>query len=67
MKRRTAILTTLALVACGVGLSGCYERVVRAEGPGAGRYDVYEPSESDTYLDRAYDNLFGTDPKKKRR
>jgi len=68
MKPRKAILTTIALAACCLAMSGCYERVVRADGLGAStRYDIYEPTESDTFLDRAYDDLVGSQPNRRRR
>ena len=61
--RAAATVSSLALVA---GASGCYERVVSASGPNASQYEVYEPSESDTAIDRAFDDLFGTERKKRR-
>jgi len=68
MKSRKTILTSIALIATCLTLSGCYERVVRADGLGAAsRYDIYEPSTSDTFLDRAFDSLVGTKPKPRRR
>lgn len=51
------------LVLCGVlaiGSAGCYERVVRAEGLGAQGIAVQKPYRSETPLDKAVDNSFGT-------
>jgi len=61
---RLALLAPLALTCLTLG--GCYQRVVKAHGYNAGSYEVYEPSESDTALDRAFDKIVGTDEKKRR-
>ncbi|MBN8596253.1 MAG: hypothetical protein J0L78_01130 [Planctomycetes bacterium] len=49
----------LGIFACA-GAGGCYERVVRAEGLGAQGIAVQKPYRSETSLDKAVDNGFGT-------
>ncbi|MHC4989515.1 MAG: hypothetical protein ACYTGC_00915 [Planctomycetota bacterium] len=46
-RSRTALLALSGAIAGGVlafGLAGCYERVVRADGPTADRVSVHEPN-----------------------
>lgn len=49
-------LAILALGAAAAGLGGCYQRVVRAKGLGADRYNVSEPYQESSVVD---DWLFG--------
>lgn len=45
MKRLAPRLILAAAIAAQLGaLGGCYRRVVRATGPGAGSYETYEPN-----------------------
>jgi hypothetical protein len=55
------------IVAASPGLTGCYRHVVRAEGPGADRYDVHEPNvEPDQpLLDEAFRGQDRTRPPRK--
>jgi hypothetical protein len=43
----------LAALLATMSLTGCYERVVEASGPNAGRANVQPSARSDTWLDRA--------------
>jgi hypothetical protein len=54
---RSAVLMLVAI--SGVALSGCYERVVRAEGLGAQGVAVQKPYRSETKLDKAFDGNGG--------
>ena len=71
MTRRThtqrQLFTLLGAIAALASAAGCYERVVRADGPNASQYEVYEPSNSNNVIDQAIDGLFGTEPEKKKR
>jgi len=61
MKQRIVIRSAVALLGAmsGVVLSGCYERVVRAEGLGAQGVAVQKPYRSETKLDKAFDGNGG--------
>jgi len=48
----------------GAAATGCYERVIRAEGIGADRVDTYEPN-SKGEPDVLDDIMWGKKPKKK--
>lgn len=60
---RSAMPTLCAAAALfgGLALGGCYERVVRATGPGAGQYQVQEKYQEDYWVDR---QVFGEDSPK---
>lgn len=52
--QRTFRALAAAALAAGVltAAGGCYQRVVSARGPGADRYNIEEPYQQDTKLDR---------------
>ncbi|MEE8129058.1 MAG: hypothetical protein V3T48_02135 [Vicinamibacterales bacterium] len=52
------------LAAFGAVSTGCYERVIRAEGIGSDRVDTYEPN-SKAEPDVLDDIMWGEQPKKK--
>lgn len=58
---RSRVLPAIAVAACGLALSGCYERVVSSKGVGAKQEQ--QGYRSDTFLDRAYDDLTGANEK----
>ena len=57
-------VAVLALAVFGAAATGCYERVIRAEGIGADRVDTYEPN-SRGEPDVLDDIMWGKKPKKK--
>ena len=65
MRDRLPRLVTVAVLAWfGAAATGCYERVIRAEGIGANRVDTYEPN-SKGEPDLLYDIIWGKQPRKK--
>ena len=65
MRNRLSRLVAVGVLAgFGAVSTGCYERVIRAEGIGADRVDTYEPNskEEPDVLD---DIMWGKQPKKK--
>jgi hypothetical protein len=74
---RRAFIVRLGAGAAAPGLlgclTGCYERVVRASGPGAAKVDVYEPNLKEEHeripvVDDLEDAIFGPkNPEKKSR
>jgi len=58
---RSRVFPAIAVAACGLALSGCYERVVSSKGVGARQEEA--GYRSDTFLDRAYDDLTGANEK----
>lgn len=50
LARNALVAVASAALVCGLG--GCYERVVRASGPGADQYQISDPYAEDTKLDR---------------
>lgn len=66
MFRRLSRLTTvLALAGLCAASSGCYERVVRAEGIGSNTVDTYEPNSRDK-PDVLDDIMWGKEQKPKK-
>ncbi len=63
-KRLPRLVTVLVLAGLGAAATGCYERVIRAEGIGANRVDTYEPN-SKGEPDVLDDIMWGKQPKKK--
>ena len=62
MRRVGAVCGAVAMLLLACLSAGCYERVVRARGPGASRVDVYEPNLEDKRIpivDDAEDAIFG--------
>jgi hypothetical protein len=59
--RRRLLLLPLCLVA--LALPACYQQTISASGMGASRHRVQESQRSNTAADRAFDSLFGTEPK----
>lgn len=58
------------LVGVGVFLVGCYRHVVEVKGPGASRYDIYEPHfqpQEEEDIKSFFSNLFGGSSDKKDR
>ena len=68
MTTASGIMTTLAAAIGLVLLGGCYEHVVRAEGPAASKYEVFEPNlkedERVPIIDDVGDAMFGKPAKK---
>ncbi len=62
--RLPRLVTVLVLVGLGAAATGCYERVIRAEGIGANRVDTYEPN-SKGEPDLLDDLMWGKQPGKK--
>ncbi len=60
--RAAAIGGAAAVVALAAG--GCYTRVVGARGPGADQYNISEPYQQDTRLDRWF---YGEDKSRRNR
>lgn len=60
---RTRAIALLLITATGATTGGCYERVVSSKGMGAQQAEG--GYRSDTYLDRAYDDLTGANDKPK--
>lgn len=57
-----ALITVALAAAAAVALGGCYERVISAKGLGADQYQVSEPYQSDSAVDKW---LFGPQQKPK--
>lgn len=58
------------LVGVAVLLGGCYRHVVDVKGPGASRYDVYEPHfqpQEEEDIKSFFSNLFGGSADKKKK
>ena len=65
MRRSVRILSFVTAIAVPGMLAGCYERVVRAEGPTAYKYDVHESNlKHDGWANELADDLFGSDESK---
>jgi len=47
-------LVAVGLAVAVLGAGGCYRRVVDARGPGRDQYEVSEPYQQDSKLDRWY-------------
>ncbi len=62
--RLPRLVAALVLAGLGAVATGCYERVIRAEGIGANRVDTYEPNSKDE-PDILDDIMWGKQPKKK--
>ncbi len=62
--RLPRLVAVLVLVGLGAAATGCYERVIRAEGIGANRVDTYEPNSKDE-PDLLDDLMWGKQPGKK--
>ena len=62
--RLPRLVAVLVLAGLGAAATGCYERVIRAEGIGADRVDTYEPNSKDE-PDLLDDLMWGKQPRKK--
>jgi hypothetical protein len=58
---KTRWAATLAAVAALAALSGCYQRVVSAKGPGTEGYTIHRPASEDVMFKRL-DNWIMGDP-----
>ncbi len=63
-RRLPRLLTVVLLATLSAASAGCYERVIRAEGPGSRTVDTYEPN-SKGEPDLLDDLMWGEQPKKK--
>ena len=61
--RRAPRITLAASFLAAILCSGCYQRTIRAEGPGASRSNVQEPYQANWLVD---DLLFGQEAKNTR-
>jgi len=62
--RLSRLVTVVVLAGFCAAVTGCYERVIRAEGIGAKRVDTYEPN-SKGEPDLLDDLMWGKKPPKK--